>query len=61
MPYSDSQPRDKDGKWTSGGSSGAEKWVSNYEARSINADTLTALDRLAGYPAYCHIFSILRS
>ena len=40
---------------------GATKWASNYEARSINADTLAALDRLAGYPAYCHIFSILSS
>lgn len=41
--------------------SGAEKWVPNYEARSINADTLAALDRLTGYPAYCRILSILRS
>lgn len=40
---------------------GATKWASNYEARSINADTLAALDRLAGYPAYCRILSILRS
>lgn len=42
--------------------SGAEKWVSNYGAQAIiNADTLTALDQLAGYPAYCHGFSIIRS
>ena len=40
---------------------GATKWVSNYEARSINADTLAALDRLAGYPAYCRILSIIHS
>ena len=39
----------------------ATKWVSNYEARSINADTLAALDRLAGYPSWIRIFSILRS
>lgn len=40
---------------------GAVKWASNYEARSINADTLAALDRLAGFPAYRRILSILRS
>ena len=43
MPYNDSQARDKDGKWTSGGSSGGGLPPSAYAAGMARAPSGTSI------------------
>ena len=45
MPYDDSQARDKDGKWTSGGSSGGGLPPSAYAAGTAKAPSTAKRER----------------